>query len=365
MSPIIDACVHPFFRQSDQLRDYMKEPFKSRGIPDVELDWYGAPDGEFHPSVASKTGDYPASDPEVVSRHIFDEQGAEIAILYPMTRGNIPDRHLNSAVLAAHNDWLADQWLDKGNAHGRFRGTIRVTPEDPAEAVKEIRRWADHPLMVQVGVSLQSREPYGKPQFFAVWEASAKHGLPVAFHSEAGAGIDLPPMPIGHARTYVEYAAFTPLLYIYHLLSFISEGVFEALPDFKVVWAEGGADMLTPIMWRFDTLGRPHLEQTPWAPRVPSHYLPGHVWFTFGRLEGPSDPKMHAEWLELTGVENMLMHASNYPYWSLGSPSDLPRGITASQKAKILFKNAAGLYNFELGAAPSRSGETASGVKPS
>lgn len=43
-----------------------------------------------------------------------------------------------------------------------------------------------------------------------------------------------------------------------------------ALSLMKFVWADGAADLLTPFIWRMDCFGRPHLEQTPWAPKMPS-----------------------------------------------------------------------------------------------
>ncbi len=65
------------------------------------------------------------------------------------------------------------------------------------------------------------------------------------------------------------------LNYLYHLMNMIAEGVFERMPNLKMVWADGAADMLTPFIWRMDCFGRPHLEQTPpWAPKMPSDYLP-------------------------------------------------------------------------------------------
>ena len=69
MSPVVDALVHPHFRTNDELRDYLKEPFKSRGIPSVEKDWYQPPDGEYAAELAVR-GDYPGSDPAAVAREI-------------------------------------------------------------------------------------------------------------------------------------------------------------------------------------------------------------------------------------------------------------------------------------------------------
>ena len=151
--------------------------------------------------------------------------------------------------------------------------------------------------MVQIGIPLQSREMYGRPQWFPLFEHAANRGLPVAIHVETGTGINLPPTPSGHPRTYEHYATFMPLNYIYHLMNMIAEGLFESLPDLKVVWADGGAEMVTPFMWRMDTFGRPHLELTPWAPQIPSAYLADHVRFVQSNLDGPSDPEIAAEWI--------------------------------------------------------------------
>ena len=348
--PVVDASVHVFFKGNRELRDFLAEPFKSRGIPDVEMDWYGAPGGEYAPEVTEHTEGYPGSDPAQVGRHLFEERGIDVAILHPMTRGTLPDRHLTTAVLAAHNDMLAQRWLDDATYGERFRGTIRVCPEDIAGALREIERWAGHPRMVQVGVALQSRELYGKPQFMPLWEAAAGHGLPVAVHIETGTGINYSPTPSGHTRTYAQYACFMGLSYIYHLMNMIAEGVFESLPDFKVVWADGGADMLTPFIWRMDTFGRPHLEQTPWAPQIPSAYLADHVRFVQSNLDGARFEGMAAEWLELTGKADLTMYGSSYPHWSMTEPSSVSLDLTDEQRQKLLWRNADALYGLGLAA---------------
>ena len=48
MTPVIDASVHIFCQSNKDLRQtFMREPFRSRGFPDYEMDWYGAPGGEY------------------------------------------------------------------------------------------------------------------------------------------------------------------------------------------------------------------------------------------------------------------------------------------------------------------------------
>ncbi len=114
------------------------------------------------------------------------------------------------------------------------------------------------------------------------------------------------------------------LNYLYHLMNMIAEGVFERLPDLKFVWADGAADMLTPFIWRMDCFGRPHLEQTPWAPKMPSDYLPGHVYFIQGSIDGPGDVDFAGEWLGFTGKDDMLMFGSSYPHWHWATPASCP-----------------------------------------
>ena len=349
---VVDGSVHVFFQGNQEIRDWLSEPFKSRAIPDVEGGWYQTPDGEYAPETVEATDGYPGSDPRQVGPHLFEERGVDVAILLPLTRGIIPDRHVGSAICAAHNQMLAERWLDDEVYGERFRGTIRVNPEDIEGALKEIDRSSGHPRMVQIGIPLQSREPYGKPQFWPLWEEAERRSLPVAVHVEPGANhVAFAPTPSGHPRTYPQYATFMPLNYLYHLFNMIAEGVFERFQDLKFVWADGGAEMLTPFMWRFDTFGRPHLEQTPWAPNIPSSYLPDHVYFVQNHDDGPGQEGIGAEWAEMTGKSDMIMFGSSYPHWSMTDVDSISSDLTDEQRQKVLWQNADKLYGLGLGAA--------------
>ncbi|HKH53263.1 MAG TPA: amidohydrolase, partial [Mycobacterium sp.] len=149
-TPVIDASVHIFSRSNKDLRSFLREPFKSRGFPDYEMDWYGAPGGEYTTKAQGPDRQYPGSDPEFVGRQLFDEGGVDVAILHPMTRGTMPDRHLGTAIAAAHNEMMVTRWLDDNAYADRYRGTIRVNPDDIAGALREIEKYSDHPKVVQI-----------------------------------------------------------------------------------------------------------------------------------------------------------------------------------------------------------------------
>lgn len=348
MNAVIDASAQVGFASDAQLREYLPATFRTRGWPAPARPWYQAPGGEFRESTYGDgypwAGGFPGSDPERVVREVLDEGGARLAVLQPRGRGNLPDWTLNTEIYAATNRWLAERFLDPSVSGGRFRGTVLVNPEDPDGAIREIRRWSGHPGVVQVGVPLQSQQPYGKPQFQPIWRAAAEAGLAISVHISAGSGIERAPSPAGHMRTFAHYAAYMPLNYFHHLSSLIMDGTLARIPDVRFVFADGGSDILTPLIWRLDTFWRSMRDQTPWVRDVPSSYLADHVRFVVSGLEGPDDPAVAGDWLALTGKDALTMYGSNYPYWSSIDPGRLPDGYFDDQRRRILHDTAAAFY---------------------
>ncbi|MGV9862302.1 amidohydrolase family protein [Rhodococcus koreensis] len=346
----IDASVHIFFKSDADLRAAIGEPWASRGFPTPDVTFTAPLGNRYTKGSHPEDGSHPGSDPELAGRRLFDELSFDAAILHPMSVGVLPDWHLESAILAATNRMLVERWLESGTHKDRFYGTIRVNPNDIDSAVREIERYKDHPQVVQIGLPMQTQAPYGRPHYKPLWRAAVDAGMPVAIHWEMGQGITHPPTPSGTARTYPQLVGFQPLTFVYHLMNMIAEGVFEEFKDLRVVFADGSADMLTPMIWRMDTFGRPHLEQTPWAPKMPSDYLREHVYFVNGMLDGPGDVDFASEWLRMTGKEDMLMFGSSYPDWQTASVDALPSAWTAEQRDKVLSRNAAHLYGLRLSA---------------
>ena len=144
-----------------------------------------------------------------------------------MTRGIMPDRHLGTAIAAAHNEMMVTRWLDDPSTATSSAAPSASTPTTSSGALREIDKYKDHPRVVQIGIPLQSRELYGKPQYWPLWEAATAANLPVAVHIEVGSGVVAPPTPSGNTRTYEQYLSFMSLNYLYHLMNMIAEGVFE------------------------------------------------------------------------------------------------------------------------------------------
>ena len=331
-TPLIDASVHIFFSSNKELRSVLREPFKSRGFPDYEMDWYGAPGGEYAPNTEGPDRQYPGSDPEIVGNELFSKRGVDVAILHPMARGIMPDRHLGTALHAAHNEMMVSKLA-------RAQPVRRPIPRHDSGEPRRHRRRAERDREVaQAPSSGADRRPAAVPRglrqatVLAALGSGGRCGSsrrrahrgrlwhrqpadPVRQHPHLRAvrqlhGTELPVPPDEHDR----------------------RGSLRAFPRPEVRLGDGAADFITPFMWRMDTFGRPHLEQTPWAPRIPSDYLPGHIFFVQGSLDGPGDADFAGEWFGFTGKEDMVMFGSSYPHWQCGDINNCPRHCQASNE---------------------------------
>ena len=345
---IVDCLAHPSVRHKDELREYMPEPWRSRPFPGPDRYFYPAPMGDFC-NDARDAGGLPGSDPELLDRRLFAEMGVDCAVLMPLTRGLLADQDLASAICTATNDWMGATWLGKANSHGRFYGSIRVNPGDPEHAVREIERWAGHPSVVQVAVPMQAHRPYGQRVYSPIWEAAARHRLPVAVHADGGAGVDFWPSAAGYYSTFIEYRALYPTNFAYHLASLIAEGVFDRLEELTFVFADGAHHMLAPLIWRMDKDWRPTRRETPWTKRLPSTYVRAQVRFCADRFEMSEDTRGLDDWLEITDAKETLMFASNYPYWDYFHPRDAFQGVAPDVRERILSENARALYKIKPG----------------
>lgn len=343
----VDACVHPFPRYPTELRDYFPLEYRQRFLPGLGRHFYPPPVTEFSDAVlaalpplpedvvdgrvlnvASSMGPpletvFPGSDPEVLQRDVL-AGGVDHAVLVPFTRGLIPDPKLANVVCEGTNRWLAEVWLQRSRSQRRLWGSIRINPDDPDHAVTEIARWADQPGFVQVAVPMQSHHPYGEPRFHPVWEAAAEHGLPVAVAADRANVVEFDATYVGAPTHFIEFASQYPLVSLTHLVSLIAHGVFDRIPDVRFVFTDGAFDLLNPIIWRFDKDWRPAHVEVPWVRELPSDYLLKHVRFCSNAFEGPpltDDPDIYPRWLEVSRANELLMHASHYPFRHSIGPS--------------------------------------------
>jgi predicted TIM-barrel fold metal-dependent hydrolase len=349
---IVDACAHPVLARPADLREYLAPPYHLERLNAPGGGTYPVPIDEHVPWSYRGEG-WPGSDPAVVDDHVLAKPDADYAVLLPLTRGLPADARVEAAIAAATNRWLAETWLGEYNAHGRYRGTIRVSPRSPRDAVAEIERWASHPHFVQVGVPLETHVLYGEQAYFEIWRAAADHGLPVAIHADRAGGVLNPPSTQGYPQYFLEDYSQQPIYTMAQLTSLIAHGVFERLPSLVFVFADGGFDYVQTLTWRMDKEWRASRSEVPWVRQSPRHYLRDHARFVVHRSEGPEDPADYARFIEINDLAPLLMYGSNYPSWDYLEPEALAELVPSDARAGIMSDNARQLYGLPVPAASS------------
>ena len=325
---VVDTDVHPLPRSVDELREYLREPWRS--VPDTLLDsgpllLYLATGQPYRRDAMPDDGGPAGSDPVLAAEQLLGSAGVDYAILLPLVR-TFPNQDLEAAMYSAMNDWLERTWLGEYDPEGSYWGSINVSAGEPDLAVAEIERWAGHPRMLQLRFNAYAGEPYGHPKYFPIYAAAERHGLPIAVHFSKGSGTSLL-TPAGFLSTYVEHHALYPITYASHLVSLIFGGVFDRFPGLKWVFVEGGFCWVGPLLWRMDRYWSECRAELPELKRAPSEVVRSHVRFTSQPLEEPAERGTLAKALEWADAEHLLMFSSDYPHWDYDDPSFVVRQL--------------------------------------
>lgn len=341
---LIDCDVHPSPKNISVIHEYLPKRWHHnyffRGRP-----FYTHPNHVFRLDAVTPEGDLPGSDPEFMREQLLDKYGIEYAILLPLPYVNMhPNPYMAKDLAAAYNQWLDDVWLSGSNEDGRYKGSITVAPTNPKSAVKEIEKWADHPHMVQVIMDSGADTNYGHMQFYPIYEICEHYGLPIALHPTGeGLGISRPASS-GYPTTYMEWSIGLTFSIQAHLVSFVTEGVFERFPNLKLVLVEGGSAWIPSLMWRMDNSWKGLRDEVPWLKKRPSEYIKEHVRITSQPLE-TSDRDEHLLYnFEMMDAKKILMFASDYPHWDFDSPVRAFPKLPDELKKKIFYENAKELY---------------------
>jgi len=283
---------------------------------------------------------FPGTDYGLLRKQLLDEHRIDFGILLVLdTLDSGYERPpLDAAISQAVNDWMAAEWLDRDD---RLRGSIAVPIENPELAVQEIERVSTDKRFVQILLPASMQESAGSPKYWPVYRAAAERGLPVAFHTGGYNDYGGTGRPSFYLEEHAGYGVIMQIL----LTSLVCEGTFAAIPNLKVALVEGGALWLAALKWRLDDAWLQLRDEVPELERLPSEYIREHVWLDTQPMEEPDDPRHFLHALELSGLEDRLMFATDYPHWDFDSPaSSLPRGLSKEQRGKLLAGNAIELY---------------------
>lgn len=346
----IDCDVHNAVADISDLFPYLPPRWSDycveHGVDNLAPSYY-PPGMAFSARPEARTGELPpGSDPVAVAGHVLggDDLGV-LNCLYGVQP--IHNEDWAVAMTRALNDWQAERWLA---ADDRWRASIVVPPQNPHRAAEEIDRHAADPGFVQVLLLAYSEMPLGRRLYWPIYEAAARHGLPVAVHPGVAGGNPL--LPVGWPSYCLEDYAGAAGVMQSQLVSLVCEGVFSKYPGLRVVLQESGVTWLPSLLWRLDKNWKGLRREVPWVDRLPSEVVREHVRFTVAPFDGPDDGAVVRRTVEQIGSVDLLLFASDYPHWHhRDAERSLLRHLSEAEAARVLHGNAADLYGLDVTAA--------------
>ncbi len=345
---LVDCDIHPMLtwpnllaRLASRWRRHLER--YGRRTPPITEFYPRASNGGFRvDSWPEDEGGFPGSDLGLLQRQLLDEYGVDYGILNSLgllSCLEVPE--LAAEIARALNDWMWE-WLE---AEPRLLGAIVVPYEYPELAVRELERCASDPRWVQVIMPDSASEPLGSRRYWPIYRAAAERGLPVAFHT-AGYWLHL---DTGWPSYYLEEHVANAMRMQSQLTNMVCEGLFEAIPDLRVVLTESGLAWSVSTTWALDSAWALLRDDVPPLERKPSEYVRDHVWFTTQPIEEPDDERDLLKALEHGQLEHRLLFATDYPHWDFDSPTQaLPAAMPKELKQRILAGTACELYRLPL-----------------
>ena len=236
------------------------------------------------------------------------------------------------AFTRALNDWTRAEWLDRDD---RLRASIVLPMQDIGAAVEEIERLAPDRRFVQALVLAMGDAPLGKRQFWPVYEACVRHGLPLGIH--AGSAYRHPQTSVGWTSWYLEEYAANQQAFQSQLASPRHRGHARQVPR-----PEGGAaGIRRDLAARLPVApaarpGRACASRSPGWTASPAELVRDQVRLTVQPFDAPEDdPGAVQRILDHLRSDDMLLWASDWPHWQFDGDAAVPPGFPASTAAQV------------------------------
>ncbi len=351
---LIDVDIHPRPKSLDDLKPYLSKRWWDHLQTYGFRRRQGFVKGHSYPKTQPADGNrrdayppeggLPGSSLSFMREQHLNPYGIDVGILNPLSPTGQGDVNvdLSTAVATASNEWQLDAWI---RPEPRLKASIVVPYDNPEAAVAEIRRRAGDKSFAHVLLMSRTAEALGRRRYWPIFEAAVEAGLPIGIHVFGQSG---------HASTNTGWASYYIEEMTEHAascsalaLSMIMEGLFEHLPELKIVMIESGFAWMPSLGWRMDKHWKKMKDEVPHLKRAPSEYLRSNFWVSTQPMEEPEDPAHLKDMLDWIGWDKVLF-ASDYPHWDFDDPFfAIPPSLGDERRRAIFSGNAKKLYGFD------------------
>ena len=365
---VVDADSH-VLEPADLWETYLEPEFRDRAIRVVEVDGVeqlimgeqvilsgtlaglGGVHLErtelFSGGLKYRDGCPPASYDPAARVELYKQWGVDAGVVFP-TIGILPfpcdDVPLMSAYCRAYNRWQSDF---ASATEGRVIPIAHLNLYDVPGALSELQWCIDRGFK---GVFLPP-EPVGgirpgEAHFDSLWRVCADAALPLCTHVVVRFGGAAVPFAGWHeagAGILFGFALGAPGQIIPTVASMVLDGVFDRVPELKLVCVEAGCGWAAFLMDRLDEKHAVLGGLWPALAHKPSDYLRRNVWYV-----AEPEERSIGSMLELVGKDRILW-GSDYPHIdsSLEAPHQIRTalgGLSAGDRAAVLGGNAAKVF---------------------
>jgi uncharacterized protein len=340
---IIDCDVHPRIHSALEMKPFLSERswdlWQSYGLRNRHGFAKGHPYPKSQPDNGMRRDAYPpdgtmaGSSLAFLQEQLLDAYDVEFGIMNPLSPSGQGESNpeLSAALATATNEWQLERWA---RPEPRLKASICVPYEDPAAAVAEIRRRAGDPHFAQVLLMSRTNEPLGRRKYWPIYEAAVEAGLPVGIHVFGFTGG--PSTSAGWCSYYIEEMTEHAASCSAMVTSMIMEGLFEHLPQLKVIVIESGFAWMPSLGWRLDRSWKRLKTEVPHLKKAPSEYMRSNIYVTTQPMEESERARDVMDTIDWIGWENILF-ASDYPHWDFDDPYFAIPPVFGEEKRKMIF----------------------------
>lgn len=193
----------------------------------------------------------------------MEDVGLASAVLYPtngLSFGRVISKDWAIELARAYNGWMYDEYVSKSS---RFQALGLIPLQEPAEAVKELRRIVKElgfcGAMLPSTGPMQSQNHLGDDRYWPIYEEADRLGCALGIHGGVHdhMGLDdmspyAPVNALGHP--FGQMVNFAGVLF---------NGVFDRYPNARFGFMEAGAGWFVNCMERFERSWNSHVQYDP------------------------------------------------------------------------------------------------------
>jgi predicted TIM-barrel fold metal-dependent hydrolase len=349
---VIDCDIHPAMTSWTEVHPYLERRWIDHLVTYGSHLRHAFSEALSHPRMSPdaarvdaypEEGGPPGSSLALMREQHLDPNGINTGILIPLRWNPGSQRNLDFGAALSHamNDWQVERWVENEK---RLRASVLIAPEDTAASVAEIELRAGDRRFVQVLLLPRTDEPLGRRRYWPIFEAAARHELPIAVHVGGTGGH--PSTGGGWPSYYMEEHHAVAETMQALVVSLVVEGVFERFPGLNVVIMEGGLGWIPSLSARLDKHWLRLRSEVPHLRRKPSEYIREHFWFTTQPMEEPERSSHLSDLFDEIGWDRLLF-STDYPHWDFDDPRyAFKMPMSEAQRDQLLFGNAQAFYGF-------------------